>query len=472
MKIEVETIDRVTKRVAIEVPWDLVKAELDLAYKGLGRRVKVKGFRAGKVPRNVLERMYREAVEREVVQRMVDDSFRKAVEEKELFPINRPVVESTLGLKSGEPLKFAARVEVKPEVEATNYNGLEVVRKIRDITDEEVDKELEGLRQKASTIEPVIGRDTILSRDLATIDFFGFVNGETFKGGKGINYTVEVGGGTMIPGFEDKLLGMKIGEHKEFTLTFPSETGPEEVRGKDVEWKVDLKEIKKKILPDLDDEFAKDLGSFDTLEELRKSIRDNLRTRALARAKRQVQSKVLEKLVESHGIEVPPVMVERQLDFLLEEIRRIAEQNKDPGMTEALRRLREENRGVAAKQVAGMLLLEAVARQEKLEVSEDEVAGRLNEIARENKMSAKQVKATLQKDGRFDSLVYDMRQAKALALLVDKAKITDELISAAEDVDNDEDEDEDHGHGHDHGHDHEHHDHDHEHDHDHDPHQG
>ncbi len=459
MKIEVETIDRITKRVAIEVPWDLVKEELDLAYKGLGKRVKVKGFRAGKVPRNVLERMYRSTVESEVVQRVVDDSFRKAVEEKDLFPINRPVVESSLSLKTGEPLKFAARVEVKPEVEAKGYDGLEVVRKIRDITDEEVHKELEALRQKAVTIEPVVGRDTVLNGDLATIDFFGFVNGETFKGGKGINYTVEVGGKSMIPGFEDQLVGMKIGEQKIFTLTFPTGgTGPEEVQGKDVEWKVDLKEIKKKILPELDDEFAKDLGSFDTLDELKQSLRANLRTRATARSRRQVQSKVLEKLVESQPIEVPAVMVERQLDFLLQEINRIASENKDPNMIEAISRLRDENRAIASKQVAGMLLLEAIARQEKIEVGEEELASRLNEIAKENKMSAKQVRSTLAKDGRLDSLTYDMRQAKALEFIVSKAKVTDELVTATEDLDDDDDQE---------AHDHEHHDHDHEDAHDH-----
>ena len=322
MKVEVETVTAVQKRVAIELPWNQVKEELDLAYKGLSKRAKVKGFRAGKVPRKVLEKFYKSAVEGEVLNRLVDESFRKAVEEQELFPIDAPTVDGELALEPDQPLKFTATVEVKPEVTAEHYKELEVVRKVREVSPEEVAKELTQLQEKATLIEPVTDRDSIEKGDLAVIDFFGEVDGEGFKGGKGINYTVEVGGGQMIPGWEDQLIGMKIGEHKEHTLAFPEGEAPEEVGDKDVLWKIDLKEIKKKILPELDDEFAKDLGDYESLAELEAKIKENLLTREDAKSKRQVRDAALEALVEKHEVDVPGVMVDRQLDFLMSDVSR------------------------------------------------------------------------------------------------------------------------------------------------------
>ena len=368
MKIDVETLSPVEKRVAVEVPWDTVRDELDQAYKGLQKRAKVKGFRAGHVPRKVLEQFYKGAVEGEVVQRLVDDCFRKAVQEKDLFPINTPVVDSRLELTEDQPFRFTAKVEVKPEVLANNYKGLAVVRQVRQVDDSEVDKELAQLREKATVIEQITDRTDAQKGDMVVIDFFGYVDGQTFKGGKGINYTVEIGSGRMIAGFEDALIGMKIGEHKEFKLPFPKEDGPEEVRGKTVDWQVDLKELKKKVLPELDDEFAKDLGDYGSLAELKEKVRENLRTREDARSKRQIREKVMERLVEENPCDVPPVMVDRQLDFLLQEVAKIAKTN--PEMQAAIDRLREENRERAKKQVAAMLLLEAVGRTEKVEVSD------------------------------------------------------------------------------------------------------
>lgn len=478
MRIDVENLSPIEKRVAIEIPWDTVREELDQAYRGLQKRARVKGFRAGHVPRKVLEQFYKSAVENEVVQRLVDDSFRKAVAEKELFPISTPIVDGKLELVADAPFKFSAKVEVKPEVTAKDYKGVSVVRQVRAIDDAEVARELDQLREKAVVVEAVTDRTDAQKGDLAVIDFFGYVDGETFKGGKGINYTVEIGSGRMIPGFEDQLVGMKVSEHKEFSLVFPKTDGPEEVRGKDVEWKVDLKEIKHKIYPELDDEFAKDLGEYDSLEELKTKIKENLRTRDDARSKRQLREKVMEKLVETNTVEVPPAMIERQLDFLLQEVEKIGKQNKDPAVQEAIRRLRDENRDRAKKQVAAMLLLEAVGRQETIDVTESEMEARLGEIARQNKMAPKAVRQQLEREGRLDAVRYDIKQDKALEMLVSQAVVTDETVTGPieeestlglDDHDHEGHDHEGHDHsGHDHDHDHEGHDHSgHDHDHDH-----
>lgn len=485
MKIDVETLSPVEKKIAIEVPWEKVREELDLAYKGLAKRAKVKGFRAGHVPRKVLEQFYKGAVESEVTNRLVDDSFRQAVQEQKLTPINSPVLNEQPRIQPETPFRFVATVEVKPEVEAKDYKGLEVERKTRQVTDAEVQVELDQLRQKATVVEQVTDRKTVEKGDLAVIDFFGFVNGETFKGGKGINYTVEVGANQMIPGFEDNLIGLSFGEQRTFQLNFPKEEGPEEVRGKDVEWKVELKEIKKKILPELDDEFAKDLGEYDTLDELKAKIRENLATRHDAKSRRMIRESALEKLVASNTVSVPPLMVERQLDFILQDAMRMVEQSKDPKLKEAVDNIRKESRGRAEKQVAGMLLLEAIAKQESIEVSDAELNARLSDLSKEHRIPIKSLRQQLASDGRLEGLRYQMRQDKALDMVAKEAKVTERAMTDEEkqaedrtqgqevDVDEGHDHDHDHeGHDHDHDHDHDHaghdHDHDHEgHDHDH-----
>lgn len=447
INIDVETVSPVQKRVAIEVPWTRVKQELDAAYRGLAKRAQVKGFRAGKVPRKVLEKMYRRAVEGEVINRLLDETFQEAVDKEDLFPIDRPVVDETLEIQADAPFKFVATVDVKPHLNVEHYKALDVVKKVREVSDEEVARELAALRDKATLIEQVSGRDVAESGDLAVIDFFGYVDGETFKGGKGINYTVELGSGQMIAGFEDLIVGMKIGEQKEFQLNFPKGEGPDEVKGKDVEWKVDLKELKRKILPDLDDEFAKDLGDYESLDELKDNLRKNLRTREDARGKKDLRESAMKVLVEKNPTDVPGVMIERQLDFLLSEVNQIAQQTKDPKMLEAIAKLRDENRDRAREQVAGMLLLEAVARQEELEVTDAELDGRLSDIARDNRMNVKQVRAQLKKEGRLEAVRYDMLQDRALDLVVDEASVTEEVVE-------DDGSGDDHAHDHDHDHDH------------------
>lgn len=489
MKVDVENVSPVEKRLAIEVPWETVRDELDLAYKGLAKRAKVKGFRAGHVPRKVLEKFYKTTVESEVARQLVDDLFRKAVTDNDLVPISSPVLKELPQIQQDAPFRFEATVEVKPEVDAQSYKGLEVVRKTREVTDQEVTAELAALREKATVIEQVTDRKVVEKGDLTVIDFFGFIDGETFKGGKGINYTVEVGAGQMIAGFEEQLVGLTFGEQRTFTLTYPKDDGPPEVRGKVVEWKVDLKEIKRKILPELDDELAKDLGEYDTLDELKAKIRENLATRLDAKSRRVIRDSVLEKLVDSNPVSVPPLMVERQLDFILQDAMKMVETSKDPKLVEAIQKIRTEAKPRAERQVAGMLVLEAVAKAEKIEISDPELNGRLQEIAKEHRIQLKQLRQELAQDGRLEGLRYQMRQDRALDFVVSQATVTDRAMTKEEaeaeakgeadralaggtehedehDHEHEHEPDHDHEHGHEHGPGHDH-DHDHDDDHEH-----
>jgi trigger factor len=475
MKIDVQTVTPVEKRLAIEIPWDTVRDELDQAYKGLAKRAKLPGFRVGHVPRRVLEQYFRGTVENEVVQRLLDDGIKKAIAEHALFPIDTPVVDSIEGIKVDTAFRFTAKIEVKPEVALPSWKGLPVTRQIRQIEETEVDTELQQLREKAVVVEAVTDRAEAQKGDLAVIDFFGYVNGETFKGGKGISYTVEIGSNRMIAGFEDQLVGMKIGEHKEFRLTFPANDGPEEVRGKDVDWQVDMKELKRKVLPELDDEFAKDMGDYESLAQLREKVKENLGVREKARSKRQIREKVLQKLVADNEVDVPGAMIERQLDFMMREVMRLIEGGKNPALREAIAKMRDENRVRARDQVAAMLLVESIAKAEDVSATEAELDGRLADIARQNRMTAKAVRQQLEREGRLDAIRYDIKQDKALDLVCDAAVVTDEIVTKEqleaaekEGLGLVEDEHEGHDHsGHDHDHGHSGHDHDHDHDHDH-----
>ncbi len=431
MKVDVETVSPVEKKVSIAVPWDDVKQELDTAYRDLAKRAQVKGFRAGKVPRKVLEKFYKQSVEGQVLGQILDDSFKKAVAEKDLVPIDNPQVSDFPTLKPNEDLEFTATVQVKPEIDIKEYKGLNVEKKVRQVSDEEVDTELQQMREKATVVEPVTDRQECQADDLAVIDFFGYVDGETFKGGKGINYTVQVGANQMIEGFEDHLIGMKIGDEKKFQLNFPKGQGPDEVQGKDVDWKVDLKELKTKILPELDDDFAQDLGDYDTLDELKAGLRENIATREDARAKRQLRDAVMEKLVEENPVEVPPTMIERQLDYLLNDAMKMM-QTATPEMKEAIGKLRGELRPRAQRQVAGMLLLEAVARVEDVEVEDQALEGRIQELARENRMQPKQLKIQLKQNDQIESLRYNMKQDKALDLVLEAATVTERTVTQEE----------------------------------------
>lgn len=425
MKVEVETVSTVERKVHIEVPWETVQEELDLAYRGLAKRARVKGFRAGHVPRKVLEQYYKQTVEGEVVNRLVDETFKKAVAEHSLVPINNPRVKAWPTLAEDAPLVFDATVEVKPEVEAKDYKGLEVEKKVREVADSEVEKELKGLREKAVVVEQVTDRKDVQKGDLAVIDFFGYVNGETFKGGKGINYTVEVGAGQMIPGFEDNLVGGTIGEQKVFELEFPKADGPEEVRGKKVEWKVDVKEIKRKVYPEIDDEFAKDLGEFATLADLRGRIRTDLEQDAERERTRRMRQALLEQLAARMTGEVPEGMVAREVDRRVEEFaRRLMDQGVDPRQA-AINwdEFRTQQQAPAVATVQSVLVLDAIAARESLEVSEEELDADISGYATRAGRTLAEVKAQLAQQDQLDSIRTGLLREKAVSHAMARATI-------------------------------------------------
>lgn len=432
MKVEIEALSAVERKLSIELPWETIKSELNEAYKGLAKRASVKGFRAGKVPRKVLERMYQRTVENEVVTRLLDESYRDAVKMHELFTISQPHMETFPEIQEGEPLRFEVDVQVKPDIDVANYKGLAVERKIREVTDKEVEAELRRMQEQASVIEPITDRVEAQSGDQAVVDFFGKIDGEDFKGGKGINYTVALGSNSMIPGFEAEIIGMKIGEQKQFSLTFPESYHADDVKGKTADWTVDLKELKSKQVPELDDEFAKDLGEFDSLAELKENLQKNLATREDAKSRADLREAVARVLIENNPVDVPPAMTDNQLDFMMREVMQMAKGNNSPEIQEILKKLRDENRGQAEEQMAAMLILESVVKKEEIEVTDEEIDARIQELAREHRTTFQKLKNQLKQNNQIESLRYELQQERALDLVIEHAEVTDRTVSPEE----------------------------------------
>ncbi len=428
MKIEVEAVSPVEKKVTVEVDPERVAKELDRAYAALGRRVKLRGFRAGKVPRNVLERNFRDEVERDVVQKLVSSSFEDAVREQDIQAVAPPRVNvQETALKAAQPFRFTAMVEVKPRLEPKDYKGLEATRRPVEVTDQMVSDEVTRIQDGMAQLVPVEGRFEAQEGDYAVIDHEGTVEGKPFEGGKAEGVTVRVGQGDLADGLIPQLAGKKLGETFEFDQTFAADHRLEWVRGKVSHFKMTLKALKSRQLPGLDDEFAKDLGveGVDTLEKLRGRIRDDLTKREQRRSDIELRDALVKEALAKNDFEVPPALVERAIDIMIGGAgERFARQGLDiRQMGLDLPRLRAELREQALLQVKGALLLEAIADSEKIEVGEPDVEAEIAKTATELNLPLAKVQQQMRSDESRLALKNRIREDKALAFLTSEAKL-------------------------------------------------
>jgi len=428
MKIEVEAVSPVEKKVTVEVDPERVAKELDRAYETLGRRVKLRGFRAGKVPRNVLERHFRDEVERDVVQKLVSVGFGDAVREQDIKAVAPPRVDlQDTGIQAAQPFRFTATVEVKPRLEPKDYKGLEAARRPVDVTDQMVADEVTRIQDGMAQLVPLEGRFDAQDGDYAVIDHEGTVEGQPFEGSKAEGITVRVGQGDIADGSIPQLVGRKLGETFEFDQTFPADHRLEWVRGKVAHFKMTLKGLKTRQLPAVDDEFAKDLGAegVDTLEKLRSRIRQDLSKREQRRSDIELRDALVKAVLAKNDFEVPPALVERAIDVMIGGAgERFARQGMDiRQMGLDLPRLRADLREQALLQVKGALLLEAIADAEKIEVAEADVELEIAKTASELNLPLAKVQQQMRSDESRLALRNRIREDKALAFLTSEAKL-------------------------------------------------
>ena len=305
MKIDIDEISPVQRKVRIELPAETVAGEFSRAYKNLSQRVRVKGFRSGKIPRSVLQGLYGDEVKGEVKSHLVEESLDGIVKERGLQVVSRPEVEAN-DLDEAAPFSFSAIFEVKPEFEAKDYLGMAVEKVRISVIDAQVEEALHRLQEGHARLEPVEGREVVEKGDFVTLDFEGTIAGKPFSGAKGENYTLEVGSGRALPQFEDAIVGLKLGEHQTVAVNYPENYPNKEIAAKSVDFSIVVREIKQKVLPVLDDEFAKDHGECASLDELKGRIRARLGEELEHYQKEELKEKIVSRLIETHSFSIPP----------------------------------------------------------------------------------------------------------------------------------------------------------------------
>lgn len=428
MKVnKMEDVEKNVVQLEIEVDAARFEEGMQQSYKKNVSKFSVPGFRKGKAPRNIVERYYGEqALYDDAINIVCAEAYEQAVEEKKLEPVDRPELD-ILQIGSKQNLIFTAKITVKPEVELGAYMGIEATGFDATVTDEDVEKELEKVVDKNSRLVTVTDRP-VQSGDTAVIDFEGFIDSVPFEGGKGTDYSLVIGSGTFIPGFEDQLIGKNSGEETDVNVSFPEEYGKEELNGKPALFKVTIKEIKVKELPAVDDEFAKDISEFDTLEEYKKDLRNKLEEAAKHKAEHENEESVIQKVAENATVEIPKAMVEKQIDNLVRDFdMRLRYQGLElqrylelMGMD--FEAFRGQFSGRAENEVKVQLVVEKISQVENVEVSDAEIDEDIAKAAEAYKQSAEDLKKSLRPED-MEYIRKDVAFRKTVKLLVENAKL-------------------------------------------------
>jgi trigger factor len=432
IQIETTEISPVVWELAVEVEAKRVNSALGRVVQELRKTAQVKGFRKGKVPANVIKQIYGESLGEEIERQLVRETLADAVELAGLEPVVEPQIEAQPPVE-GEAFSYKARIEVKPEIELPDLGAISGDRPKVEVGEDELLTELESLRERnvAWVEEP----EEVLAENghQVTMDFVGTIDGVAFEGGSAEGVDLELGSGRMIPGFEEQLLGAKSGEQRDLNVPFPEDYGNEELSGKDAVFAATVTAIKRKELPELDDDFAKDLGEFETIDDVREKIREGLQSQRQNASDNALHKSLLDDLVTRTSFEVPPTLVERQLESQLQQF----EQQMQGRVPEAdlrarLAQMREEGWDEARRRVQEALLLERVAKHAELEASEEEIDARLEEMATGQGVDAKMMREMAEAQGWRPAVGAEVVDRKALEHLVESAQITD--VEASEEA--------------------------------------
>ena len=381
MKIDFAELSPVQRKVYIELPADEVASEFSRAYQNLAKRVRIKGFRAGKAPRSVLQGIYGGEIREQVRSQLVEHSLGEVIKDRGLQIVSRPEIEAAELQENGQ-FSFSAVFEVKPEIDVKNYLGIEVEKSRIAVTDDQVDEALKRLQQSHARLEPVTDRSVAERGDFIAVDFAGSVDGKPFSGGKGENHVIELGAGQALPQFDDALRGAKQGEEKQIKVTYPEDYPNRGLAGRTVEFSVVVREIKQKVLPTIDDDFAKDHGECSSLEELKEVIRQRLQAELAQYQQEELKEQILNYLIESHSFEPPASMVERQTQYLLERNGTSAGNSPEGGTAPTTEETRKVLEARAVRQVQATLLVEKISHLEKIAVEDRDIQERIDKLVK------------------------------------------------------------------------------------------
>lgn len=426
MSVQVEKLEHNMAKLTIEVPETELEAAIERAYQKQKKSISLPGFRKGKAPRVMIEKMYGKGVFLEdAANSLIPVQYSLAAGESGLEIVSQPTIDVTQ-LEPGKPFIFTAEVAVKPEVTLGEYKGVEVEKQNTEVLDEEIDAEIFKERESNSRMIDVEDR-AVENGDTVNLDFEGFVDGEPFEGGKGEGYPLVIGSNTFIPGFEEQLIGANIDEEKEVNVTFPEDYQAEELKGKAAVFKCKVNRIQKKELPEVDDEFAKDVSEFDTLEEYKADIRKKLAEEKEKDAQRAKEDAVINKIIETSEMDIPDAMVDSQIDQMADDFgRRMQSQGLSleqyfqfTGLT--MEKLRDELKPQALKRIQTRLVLEKIAEVENIQPTEEQVDEEIKKMAEMYNMEADKLKEMVG-EYEMEQMKKDMAVQQAVTLVADAAK--------------------------------------------------
>nr|WP_294664605.1 trigger factor [uncultured Blautia sp.] len=425
MSLQVEKLEKNMAKLTIEVSAEELDKAMEKAYQKQKSRISLPGFRKGKAPRKMIESMYGKGVFMEdAVNSLVPQEYTKALGECDLEIVSQPEINVTQ-MEPGKALIFTADVAVKPEVTLGDYKGVEVPKTEIVVTDEEVDAEIKKEQDKnARTV--VVEDRAAANGDITTIDFEGFVDGVAFDGGKGTDYALTLGSGTFIPGFEDQIVGANTGDHVEVKVTFPEEYQAKELAGKEAVFQCDVKKIETKEVPELDDEFAKDVSEFDTLAEYKEDVKKNLTEKKENEARTAKENAAVDKAIENAQMDIPELMTTTECRQMMDDFaRRMQQQGLSMDQYfqftgQSMDKMMEDMKPQALKRIQTRLVLEKIAEVENIQPSEEEITEEIQKMADAYKMEADKIREAIGENG-LEQMKKDMAVQKAVTVIADAA---------------------------------------------------
>lgn len=424
MKTKLETVSSVKKKITVDLPVERVADALEKAYQKIQKSAKLKGFREGKVPKNLLEIYFKKDAENEAVGILIDKSFFDALKQEAVEPVSKPTV-SAGPFASDAPYTYTAEFEVNPVVELKEYQNLSLEKAEREVKDEYVEKRLASFQQSMTQLEPAKDDAKVEKGYVAFVDFNGTADGKLFQGSKAENFMVDIGGGSLLPVFEEKIVGMKKGENRKIEFEYPKNYFNKDLTGKHGAFDVTVKDIKFKRVPELNDDFAKDLGSYKTIAEVKEDIRKKMLSAMEHEAKKELGGSALEGLIKKHPFDVPEAVVASELRDMFEsfvrELQRQGKKFEDTGIK--IEQFIEQYKPVAENRVRGFYILDAIAKAEKIEVTEADIEDRIKTISTNVNQPAEKIREHYETNNLLGSLRFQILNEKTLDFVVSKAKI-------------------------------------------------
>jgi trigger factor len=425
MKVEVQELSSCARRLEIEIAPESVKKELDQAYRELAKKVSIRGFRKGKVPRPVLERYHRSSVEDEVLQKLIPTSFEQAVKDRGLRAVGQPKLDD-ITLDEGKSLRFTATVEVLPEIALQTYGGWELTKEVQAVTDADIERELQELQNRHVSLVSIEEDRPVQEGDYVLISFEGFHDGQPVPGSKTENYALVVGSRTVVESVERGLVGMRRGETREIPVHFPPTYQNRALAGQEVTFQVIVNEIKERVLPALNDEFAKEAGGVETLDELKDKLRKDLETGVERDARRALHETVVSRLIEANPFELPPGMVDAETEALTADVQRqLRPQQEDAAAPQITEEMRQQLRDQAVSRIKRELLIEEIAKREGITVEDSDVEADLKRLAERTEQRIEYIRRQMEQAGALESIRRNIKSDKVLDFVVGRCTVSE-----------------------------------------------